>query len=544
MEEKDIQSDDVEYEALSSEEVKQGPKTTHIYCDPCLEDNENNAAEGFCVDCNDYLCCECFRFHSKSKPSKRHVLRNKASMPLVRPQQTHDIEKCTSHDKEILEYYCSSHELPLCKLCKEINHRNCDNVVGLAGIFHDMTKPEVQQEVKDELEKVQKEFDINLHILTQNRASTETYYQNAIRRIRMIRDKDLNMMAAIETTCKTSNTQITGTKKDLEKFQNNDKLKCFVTLKAKAKLKILKKRLTDIKSDNKIIRYFLNLETDFLGYVGVIQKCPLHLEETSLKRSSDMLPCRVTGIEILSDKRLVVADIANKKIKLVDLRGGNVSLELELDLTLWDITKIDDKRIAVTTFEAKILLISITNTMSVQKTIDTSRFGSCISITLCNETLYVAYNSNEIEILDLEGNVQQTLDPKDTKRYFACPPSSFGCRTVECATYSPDTNILYVSISPYNTIYCMTSDGQIISSFTHQQMKNPTAITAGSDGRIFVCCYGSNKIFKIAHDLSQGQILLDATHGISKPHSIKYYDEECKLFVGSENKDTIQVFLV
>ena len=542
MAEKDIQSYDVEYEDLSSEEVKQGPKTTHIYCDPCLEDDENNEAEGFCVDCNDYLCTECFRIHRKSKPLKHHVLRDKASMPAIRPQQTHDIEKCTSHDKEILEYYCSSHELPLCKLCKEIDHRNCDNVVGLADIFHDMTKPEVQQEVKDELEKIQKQFDINLHILKQNRASSEKYYQNAIRSIRMIPDKDLNMMAAVETACKTSNTQITATKKDFVQFKNNDRLNFFVTLKAKVQLNILKERLTTIKSDNQIERYFFEAETESIGVIGEVHKCPLQLEEVSLKTSSDKLCCRVTGIEVLSGKKLVVADATNMKIKLVHMMVGNVLLELKLDLTVQDITKIDDRRVAVTTNNKKILLISITDTMSVQKTIETS--GSCKSITICNETLFVSYhNSNQIGILDLEGNVKQTIDINVPR-----VPNVFSIHKyfymIECTTYSPNTNILYLSKTSESKIYCLSLDGQILSTFTHKQMKNPTGITAGRDGRIFVCSYGSNTIFEIAHDLSEGQILLDSTHGISDPYSIKYYDEECKLFVGSANKDTMQVFLV
>jgi hypothetical protein len=76
---------------LSSEEVtlsdnKSGlssvNKSSEEYyeCDPCITVGDHNEAEGFCTDCNEYLCNTCFRSHSRNKASKHHILLRKNDM--------------------------------------------------------------------------------------------------------------------------------------------------------------------------------------------------------------------------------------------------------------------------------------------------------------------------------------------------------------------------------------------------------------------------------------------------------------------------------
>ena len=532
----EIQSDEVNFQC-DFEEVQRYTNVVYVYCDPCNEDGESSEAGGFCVNCNQYLCCECFRAHRKNKMSKDHHLKDKADMPAVRPQGTHEVEKCSSHDKEILKHFCVSHDQALCNLCKEIDHRKCDNVVALADISHEKTKAVEVKRTIDELDEIQKQLHVNLCIAKQNKTDSGVYYQNIL----MIRDNDLKMMTAIETGCGTLTSQISNIKKDFDRVENNVTPKFLMQLRAKGELTILKKRLAAIKSDNQITRYCFKPQTDakHSNIIGMFYKCPHKIEEVGMKTASDVKSCMITGIETLSDNRLVVLDKENLKIKLVDKTGRNDILELKLEFRPWDITKIDDKRIAVTTYnDKKILLVSITDTITVQKTIDKSQFSYCQGIVFCNETLFVSYYSpNQIEILNLEGNVQQTIDKtnRDGNSRFGDP---------EYVTSNPYTNTLYLSDRTNKCIHCLSLDGQIMSSFKHEQLKEPKGISAGRNGRIFVCSYGSDRIFEITYDFSEGHILLDSAHGISKPHSIKYYDKECKLFVGSANKDTIQVFLV
>ena len=61
--------------------MKVNKRTMYIYCYPYGEDGKSLAAESYCVDCKDFLCLDCFRFHRKIKPTKHHVLQDKKSMP-------------------------------------------------------------------------------------------------------------------------------------------------------------------------------------------------------------------------------------------------------------------------------------------------------------------------------------------------------------------------------------------------------------------------------------------------------------------------------
>ena len=42
-------------------------------CDPCKGVGDNDEAEGFCMDCSEYLCSTCFRSHSRNKINKHHT---------------------------------------------------------------------------------------------------------------------------------------------------------------------------------------------------------------------------------------------------------------------------------------------------------------------------------------------------------------------------------------------------------------------------------------------------------------------------------------
>ena len=58
------------------------------YCDPCSEIDADATvhAVGYCIDCRDYLCTDCFTFHLRVKPCRNHTLRDKDQMPEAKPE--------------------------------------------------------------------------------------------------------------------------------------------------------------------------------------------------------------------------------------------------------------------------------------------------------------------------------------------------------------------------------------------------------------------------------------------------------------------------
>jgi hypothetical protein len=82
-------------------------------CDPCKNAGDRAEADGFCTDCNEYLCSTCFRSHSRSKLSKHHVLLSKdemsrKSIKLCNPCKSDGVEmKAVGYCKDGCNFLCN-----------------------------------------------------------------------------------------------------------------------------------------------------------------------------------------------------------------------------------------------------------------------------------------------------------------------------------------------------------------------------------------------------------------------------------------------------
>lgn len=50
-------------------------------CDPCKYDGDSKPAVGFCVDCDDFLCDTCYKYHCTPKQTRNHKLQDGLRMP-------------------------------------------------------------------------------------------------------------------------------------------------------------------------------------------------------------------------------------------------------------------------------------------------------------------------------------------------------------------------------------------------------------------------------------------------------------------------------
>ncbi|XP_053391115.1 E3 ubiquitin-protein ligase TRIM33-like, partial [Mercenaria mercenaria] len=100
-----------------------------IFCEPCEKIQQQKTADGFCVDCSEYLCGPCFSYHKRCKSFENHVLQDKSKMPWDRKNvKTKDIciEKCHVHMDKVTEYFCASCDKAGCHVCMTIDHRKCN----------------------------------------------------------------------------------------------------------------------------------------------------------------------------------------------------------------------------------------------------------------------------------------------------------------------------------------------------------------------------------------------------------------------------------
>ena len=59
-----------------------------ICCDLCEGEGQYKEAVGYCSNCREYMCTDCFRQHTRPKPTRHHVLLDQHHMPKDQQQNS------------------------------------------------------------------------------------------------------------------------------------------------------------------------------------------------------------------------------------------------------------------------------------------------------------------------------------------------------------------------------------------------------------------------------------------------------------------------
>ncbi|CAK7295530.1 Transcription intermediary factor 1-alpha [Vulpes lagopus] len=90
----------------------------------CTSCEDNAEANGFCVECVEWLCKTCIRAHQRVKFTKDHTVRQKEEVSAeavgVTSQQP---VFCPFHKKEQLKLYCETCDKLACRDCQLSEHK-------------------------------------------------------------------------------------------------------------------------------------------------------------------------------------------------------------------------------------------------------------------------------------------------------------------------------------------------------------------------------------------------------------------------------------
>jgi hypothetical protein len=118
-------------------------ETKEMYCEECEKHGDGyTPAVAFCVDCVEYKCVTCRKYHKRQ--SKTHKIQNYDSMP-----QDFYFEKCSTHTRQLIKFYCSVCSKEACQECKDNEHVKCSDVNHLpilaSGIQNSYDLKDLQQ---------------------------------------------------------------------------------------------------------------------------------------------------------------------------------------------------------------------------------------------------------------------------------------------------------------------------------------------------------------------------------------------------------------
>ena len=96
-----------------NEDIPEGKRM----CEPCFNDNgEKFEVIVFCVECREYICETCQRYHKRNKTSREHIL-----IPVVEHIMEYvtflqSMKECPRHKEDIV-FLCKTHDELCCRLC-------------------------------------------------------------------------------------------------------------------------------------------------------------------------------------------------------------------------------------------------------------------------------------------------------------------------------------------------------------------------------------------------------------------------------------------
>ncbi|XP_053390556.1 uncharacterized protein LOC128553434 [Mercenaria mercenaria] len=532
-------------------------------CEPCLAIGQQIEAHGFCVDCQEYLCKNCFAYHQRIKVTKHHHLVNKDNMTkhsVIKAESDECTEKCQVHKKEVIKFFCPKHEALGCNDCIVLNHRACDIDYipdKCAGIGDSAEFREVLWELDQKVNEVEdvikqashREKELNsfhdklLKEITTFCKELNDRLDQLQKQIQTDADRkkstDKQTVKNVLETCTNISSDIKQLQSRLQDYkasQQNGQL--YITMKqAKSKLKSDEIKEADRSLEKTNMQYTFEQNqglVNMLSRQNAIGKLALSSLVTSKERKpietltkkinieittkSDQYLCLITGCVVLSSYRLLVADNHNAKLKVVDIKNKAVIEETTLSSKPWDIAVLPQDHIAVTMLKTEEILIMTTS--GKLSTVHKFPFkGACGGIAYHQGHLYIVCSDpNGVFITDTQGYVQNKV-LLDNKRF----------RFPSYLLLSKNKKHIFISVYGSNSVVSIALQG-ISAEYENKDFKSPVGMMMLDDGSLMVCCSGDNgSIHCISSDLKQGNTMIE---DLSYPFSMCYNRDQHEVYVG------------
>ncbi|CAG2225589.1 unnamed protein product [Mytilus edulis] len=527
-----------------------------IPCGPCQEGKVNNEADIWCYNCDEGLCSTCSTHHKQSRGTRNHktidIKSYKPSIPVIKTE-------CDKHGQQ-LNMYCPSHLMPCCDKCISTSHTKCTGIKSLDSVVE-------KTKIENSTQSIEKQIDIIKHFLEKfienksiNISRGEKENKNIKKLIVNIRKKINNHLINLEkkfcneadailnhekSTATDLMTEIEGKQKKLQEMKdhlhtvisNTSKLQSFLGVhQIEQQVHQCQRYVDDLENDDRAKEFNIKMKQnneietilskiesfETLAEVMVVKTNIDLNKDTSVKREAqvesreqsninNMTMNIETKIEInirksisdmicLMDGRVIVVERRGKVNLLTS--DGKLQKQLPIPGDAFSVTQINQNTIAITYPDEKAIKIFNMENETVTKVITLDK--QCYGLSFSNNSLAVGLESEEIRIIDLEGNTLKSIQ-------------------VQCKfplyhlVYCSDR--LIYSDCMDNAVFCVDGSGKQTWDYT-QNLDAPMGLCTDTYGNIIVADYNSNRIIVISKDGQNSKVLIGKGEGLRHPQCI------------------------
>ncbi|XP_071177616.1 protein lin-41-like [Mytilus edulis] len=560
--------------------------SVHHICHLCEEEYVSNVAVVWCADCENFLCKDCDKHHSRIKASKDHQTIAIDDYEKL-PSFIVDIKnRCVKHDQKY-DFYCKFHGDPCCVMCIKDNHNGCRDLDPLVEVLRDIKTSAKVSNLDKEFDILLENFDTVVKYLNSRMVTLQENKTESLKEIRNLRasinkhldeieQKILDDISVEFNKIKQKSNHISneiGTKKVVIQNLQNDlaKMTMYATdLQIYVGLQYLEKStleevgyLNELQGKGQLeeIRFESKLSSDLKCLTSNIRKfgtavvhsspCTLQLKssgeyqvnlsvshlltidsinpklKTTLRVPKLFKDMKIFSCLVLSDCRNLLLDTVSKSLLLFSKEGEYIEKVISFNDKPNDFCYIKGNLIAVTFFrDRKLLLVDLLQ-KQIRKTIRVT--GLCFGIDSDGKTLVVSLTKRNIIVtLDLEGNILSEIGVP-------------GECTIRTALHK---NNIVCSDWKGNHIYCYTSKGILLWKYKHEGICKPFGITIDTNGFIYIACRGNDKIVVLSEDGKTSRTILSKENGIDKPCAINVNKTLSTLLVTNSSNGDAFVFKI
>ncbi|VDH91014.1 Hypothetical predicted protein [Mytilus galloprovincialis] len=524
-----------------------------IPCGLCQDGDVKTEADIWCNNCDEGLCSTCSTYHKRSRGTRNHktidIKSYKPSIPVIKTE-------CDKHGQK-LTLYCPSHLMPCCDKCISSSHSKCSGIKSLASVVEITKIDEPTQSIERQivfikhfLEKLIKDKSINIRKGEQKNKSIQNLILNIRKKINKhlinLEKKFCSEADAILNLEKSKATdlmtEIKGKQEKIEEMQNHlhtvisnsSKLQSFLgvhqieqqvhqcqryvdNLENDKRIKDFDIKMKQNDEIEKILRQLESLKT--LGEVMVVKTNIDLNRDTSVRRKAQVeskeqsninnmtmnietkidlnIEKQISDMICLMDGRVIVVEWSGK----VNLLNQNGKLEKQVPISgdAVSVTQITQNTIAITYPYQKAIKIFNMDNETVTKVITLDK--ACYGLEFSNNSLIVGLNSEEICMLDLEGNILKSIQVQS---------KSLLCYLVYC-----NNRVIYSDLVG-DTVYCVDESGKQIWDY-QQDLKGPEGLCTDTYGNIIVADLNSSRIIVISNDGQISKVIISEEEGLEDP---------------------------
>ncbi|XP_052260516.1 uncharacterized protein LOC127864681 isoform X2 [Dreissena polymorpha] len=249
----------------------------------------------------------------------------------------------------------------------------------------------------------------------------------------------------------------------------------------------------------------------------------------------DSVTCDISGICVLPDGQVLVADFDNKRVKLLSQQYQVVSH--------WDVNAYpraiclitpNEVAVAVNDYDSKIHEVQFI-------TVNQGKLVSGRKFQLQHECRGIAHQNGDLFVTSGKDLYKYTLSGKLICRLYQ---DRSGDLTVYKCAVSPTGDRLYITSWSHDKLLTLARDGTLLATYTDPALVRPYGLHVTPAGQVLVCGCWSHTVLQVGWE-GESELAALATEedGVWGPWSVCYSSTTSSIIVG-QLEDNILVFRV